>query len=235
MNTKTTKSVTVPVTHVDEARVAEMIASALDKALSNINEPIRAMIAAALAEQPKPSLVSAVVTPEEKQALLDMIMPPGQVMELVPGEVGFAEMTVNYELRSPYAYAPVYATDGSSAMDLHAPSTIPRMFVNSEVTIDTGIAVAVPKGYALLIFSRSGHGFNCHTRLANCVGVIDSDYRGTIRVKLVNDGGGKTLELNGGDRIAQCMLVPAPRINLHEVQQLDNTERGEGGLGSTGA
>jgi dUTP pyrophosphatase len=86
----------------------------------------------------------------------------------------------------------------------------------------------------MLVFSRSGHGFNYLTRLANCVGVIDSDYRGTIAVKLVNDGG-PPFTIKAGDRIAQGLIVPAPRIDFEVVSELEDTVRGEGGFGSTGS
>src|SRR5690606_14138784 len=96
------------------------------------------------------------------------------------------------------------------------------------VTFATGLAFEVPPGWVMLIFSRSGHGFNSNTRLANCVGVIDSDYRGEVKVKLTSDGG--FLKVYDGDRIAQAMLVPAVAVQLVEVDKLSATDRGEGGF-----
>lgn len=101
-------------------------------------------------------------------------------------------------------------------------------------TFDTGLAFEIPPGWVMLIFSRSGHGFKSQTRLANCVGVIDSDYRGQVSVRLTVDAGGG-LSVAHGDRIAQAMLVPIPRVELIEVDELSDTERGAGGFGSTGA
>jgi dUTP pyrophosphatase len=130
------------------------------------------------------------------------------------------------------ARVPTYATDGSGCFDFYARaegtvnSHDPRLF-------DTGVAVEIPEGHVMLIFSRSGHGFNHLTRLANCVGVIDSDYRGTIAAKLVNDGG-PPFTVKAGDRIAQGMIVPVPRVEFQVVSQLEETARGAGGFGSTG-
>lgn len=86
----------------------------------------------------------------------------------------------------------------------------------------------------MLIYSRSGHGFKHGVRLANAVGVIDSDYRGEVQVKLVNDGG-MPFYVNKGDRIAQAMLVPVQQFQLAEVEDLSETARGAGGFGSTGS
>ena len=85
----------------------------------------------------------------------------------------------------------------------------------------------------MLVFSRSGHGFTYGVRLSNCVGVIDSDYRGEIKVAMHNDGFSGYM-VQTGERIAQAMLVPALRCTLKEVDVLSETLRGEGGFGSTG-
>ena len=85
----------------------------------------------------------------------------------------------------------------------------------------------------LLIYSRSGHGFKNDIRLANCTGVIDSDYRGEVKVKLTSDGD-CDFAVNAGDRIAQAMLIPVPKVELMAVTELSDTERGTGGFGSTG-
>ena len=86
----------------------------------------------------------------------------------------------------------------------------------------------------MLIYSRSGHGFKNDVRLANCVGVIDADYRGELMVKLTGDTYGQ-LTIKPGDRIAQAMLVPVMKVHFKEVQELSETVRGAGGFGSTGA
>lgn len=131
--------------------------------------------------------------------------------------------------------APHYATDGAAAMDLcaciDAPVTIPSL---GRQVIPTGIAIALPSPeYAALLFARSGLGIKKGIALANGVGVIDSDYRGEIAVGLVNLSD-RDYTVQPGDRIAQLMITPVARPQLRFVDTLDETERGEGGLGSTG-
>jgi len=87
----------------------------------------------------------------------------------------------------------------------------------------------------MLVFSRSGHGFNHDVRLANCVGVIDADYRGEIRVKLTADSKANPLIVRPGDRIAQALVIPIAQMSFTEVDELSDTTRGTGGFGSTGA
>lgn len=144
-------------------------------------------------------------------------------------------LPIRFTKLSDDAITPTYATDGSAAFDLYATNSLP-MYVGEArpVTFQTGLAVEVPDGHVLLVFSRSGHGFKSGVRLANCVGVIDPDYRGSIDVKLTADEGGG-LMVHAGDRIAQAMLFAAPRLELIEVDSLPSTERGRGGFGSTGA
>lgn len=134
------------------------------------------------------------------------------------------------------AYTPTYATDGSAALDFYACDCEATYFVGEgrPHTIPTGIAIEIPEGHAMLLFSRSGHGFNSRVRLGNCVGVIDSDYRGEIAINLTADIGGG-LAIKRGDRIAQGMIVAAPKVSLIEMDALATTGRGAGGFGSTGA
>ena len=86
----------------------------------------------------------------------------------------------------------------------------------------------------MLLFSRSGHGFKSDIRLSNCVGVIDSDYRGEVCVKLKSDGSSNLL-VKSGDRIAQFMIISLAQCKIIEKDQLGETKRGAGGFGSTGA
>lgn len=127
---------------------------------------------------------------------------------------------------------PEYATDGAAAFDLRADRD-GVVFAGSHETFGTGLAFEVPEGYALLIYSRSGHGFKNQVRLSNCVGVIDSDYRGEVSVQLFNDGS-MFLNVKRGDRIAQAILTKVERATFTEVDLLSETERGTGGFGSTG-
>lgn len=142
----------------------------------------------------------------------------------------------------PDAKLPVYATEGAACFDLRVhPEGWAQHHIDNGVRIDpgqaynfrTGLAFEVPEGQVMLVFSRSGHGFKNGTRLANCVGVIDSDYRGELRVNLHCDGQ-MGLTVHPGDRIAQAMLLPVKRVKFEEVEELSETQRGAGGFGSTG-
>lgn len=143
------------------------------------------------------------------------------------------------------AVVPTYGTDGAACFDLYA-AELPTTFgAKSEVwTFDnekpaifgTGLAFEIPPAYVMMIFSRSGHGFNNDIRMANCVGIIDSDYRGQVKVKLTSDDpSGFPFKVKLGDRIAQAMIVPYPRISFEFTDELSDTQRGTGGYGSTGA
>lgn len=131
---------------------------------------------------------------------------------------------------------PFYASAGAAAMDLHAcldeAVTIPA---GGRKLIPTGIAIALPDpGYVALIFARSGLGIKHGIAPANCVGVIDSDYRGEIMVGLQNSGDAD-YTIQPADRIAQMMITPVLQANVRLVEELDDTARGAGGFGSTGA
>ena len=130
---------------------------------------------------------------------------------------------------------PYYATPGSAAMDLHAcldgAVTIPA---GERRVIPTGLAIALPSAdYVALVFARSGLGIKHGVAPANCVGVIDSDYRGEIRVGLTNLSD-IPYTIQPGDRIAQLMVVPVARAAVLELEELPDTARGAGGFGSTG-
>ena len=142
-------------------------------------------------------------------------------------------MNLKFKRMIPSAILPRYATEGAACFDLHAVSTIGVLPGSSEA-IKTGLSVEIPPGHVMLIFSRSGHGFNNGVRLANSVGVIDSDYRGEIGVKLHNDSG-QFFRVTAGDRIAQAMVIPIPVMAIMEVEELTETARGQGGFGSTGS
>ena len=131
--------------------------------------------------------------------------------------------------------APRYATQGAAAMDIcaciDAPLTIPA---GARAVVSTGIAIALPsKDYVALMFVRSGLGIKKGISLSNGVGVIDSDYRGELRVGLSNNSD-EDYTVMPGDRISQLMVVPVMCPTPVFVDELDEMERGEGGLGSTG-
>lgn len=138
----------------------------------------------------------------------------------------------------PDAILPQYQTAGAACFDLHAVLEDGPVFIHPGEPYDfrIGLAFEVPQHWVMLVYSRSGHGFKSGTRLANCTGVIDSDFRGEMHVKLTQDPGAlSSLMVNHGDRVGQCMLVPAPQWRLLEVDELSVTARGENGYGSTGA
>ena len=124
---------------------------------------------------------------------------------------------------------PYYATPGSAAMDLHA-------CLDEAVTIPAGgrRAIALPSAdYVALVYARSGLGIKHGVAPANCVGVIDSDYRGEILVGLQNSGE-SDFTVQPGDRVAQLMIAPVIQAGIQMVDELDDTARGAGGFGSTG-
>lgn len=131
------------------------------------------------------------------------------------------------------ATIPQYATAGAACFDLHS-LTEGTASKEAPLICDTGLAFEIPEGHVMLIYSRSGHGFKNDTRLSNCVGVIDADYRGEVKVKLAKDSLGGVLNVTKGDRIAQAMVVPVDKVTFEEVDELGSTERGQGGFGSTG-
>lgn len=131
--------------------------------------------------------------------------------------------------------APLFASDGAAAMDLCACIDEPvTLEAGARALLPTGIAIALPDaGYVALLFARSGLGVKKGVCLSNGVGVIDSDYRGEIRVGLVNLGDAP-YTVQPGDRIAQLMVAPVLRPTLTYVEELGDTARGVGGFGSTG-
>ena len=135
------------------------------------------------------------------------------------------------------AVIPRYATPGSACFDLHSINAEDKMVREGRPLIfDTGLSFEIPKDHVMLIFSRSGHGFNSDVRLSNCVGVIDSDYRGEVKVKLINDPSPRwdSLKVRQYDRVAQAMVIPVEQVEFILCDELSATER-FGGFGSTGA
>ena len=130
---------------------------------------------------------------------------------------------------------PFYASAGAAAMDLHACLDEPVTIGPGELArIPTGIAIALPSPeYVALVFARSGLGVKHGIALSNGVGVIDSDYRGEIRVGLTNLSD-TPYTVMPGDRVAQLAVVPVVQAALERAEELDGTQRGAGGFGSTG-
>lgn len=140
-------------------------------------------------------------------------------------------MKVNIKKLVPEAVIPSYAKEGDCGLDLTA--------INTEVVVGTGhgyieyytgLSIEIPDGYVGLIFPRSSIS-NTGLLLANSVGVVDSGYRGEIKCRFKYISG--TAKYNVGDRVAQLVILPYPKIELNEVEQLSSTERGETGFGSS--
>ena len=143
-------------------------------------------------------------------------------------------MTLKIKKLDPRAIIPTYATASSAGADLY------NMMENEvnipphkTVLIKTGLAVEIPEGYVGLVFARSGIASKRGLAPANKVGVIDSDYRGEWMVALHNHSDIEAT-VEGGERIAQVVVVPYLQGTFVEVDELTETDRGEGGFGSTG-
>lgn len=136
------------------------------------------------------------------------------------------------------ATIPQYAHEGDMCFDLYADSvTLKHREDVPCVEIGTGLAFEIPEGWGMKVYSRSGHGFKNHITLANGTGIIDQSYKGELKVKLKAEGaeGARFLNcLKRGDRIAQAMLVPCPKVSFHVIDELSLSERGDNGIGSTG-
>ena len=129
---------------------------------------------------------------------------------------------------------PRYMTDGAAGMDLCAAVSGERVLPPGEVVlIPTGFAVAVPPGHEAQIRPRSGLAVRNAVTVVNAPGTIDADYRGEIQVALINLGR-RPYTLLRGDRIAQMIVAPVTRVEIREVDRLDDSARGEGGFGHTG-
>ena len=140
-------------------------------------------------------------------------------------------MQVKIKKLSPESVTPTYAKDGDAGMDLVA-TTI----VNEEtfqITYGLGVAMEIPYGFVGLVFPRSSIR-KYDLSLTNCVGVIDSGYRGELQATFRKERGVASKKYEIGDKICQIMIIPHPPIQFKEVDELTNTERGEGGFGSTG-
>ena len=130
---------------------------------------------------------------------------------------------------------PRYATPGSAGMDLTAAIDKPlTLEPGKRIGIPTGIIIEIPVGYEGQVRPRSGLAAKFGLSLTNCVGTIDSDYRGEVVALIINHGDGP-YTFEPGERIAQLLITPVPRVEVVEVDEVSDTkERGAGGFGSTG-
>jgi dUTP pyrophosphatase len=129
---------------------------------------------------------------------------------------------------------PSYATAGAAGMDIAAAIDTALVLAPGErEAVSTGFCLAIPEGYEVQVRPRSGLAFKYGVTVANAPGTIDGDYRGEIKVLLINLGA-KAFTINRGDRIAQMVVAPFTQASLNLVDMLDDTARGAGGFGSTG-
>lgn len=130
---------------------------------------------------------------------------------------------------------PRYATSGSAGMDLTAAISDPTTIEpGKRAGVPTGLVLEIPCGYEGQVRPRSGLAARAGITLTNCIGTIDSDYRGEVIVLLINLGE-EPYTIEPGERIAQLLITPVPQVDIIEVEDTSNTlERGEGGFGSTG-
>ena len=143
-------------------------------------------------------------------------------------------MEIRVKKLSPTAQLPTRGSAAAAGYDLYA--DLPeetRIEPHKTVMISTGLSLEIPEGYFGAIFARSGLAARESLRPANCVGVIDADYRGTCMVALHNDSE-ETRTVTPQERIAQLVILPFLSADFREAEELDDTARGAGGFGSTG-
>ena len=127
---------------------------------------------------------------------------------------------------------PAYATEGAAGMDVLAAESV-TLRPGARHAVATGLSVAIPPGYEIQVRPRSGLALKHGVTVPNTPGTIDSDYRGELKVILINHGE-NSFAIQRGDRVAQLVLAPVTLAHWREVDELDETTRGEGGFGSTG-
>jgi len=132
------------------------------------------------------------------------------------------------------AIIPIYAKPGDAGADLVAAESVVLEAGGGRALISTGVAIAIPEGFAGFVQPRSGlalkHGITC----LNTPGLIDSGYRGELKVLLINTDPNETYEVNKGERIAQLVIQKVEECNFQDVEELPDSERGETGFGSSG-
>jgi dUTP pyrophosphatase len=144
-----------------------------------------------------------------------------------------SELAVPVRLTSPEGIVPRYALPGDAGADLSLAEDV-ELAPFERALVGTGVAVAIPEGYAGFVHPRSGLAHRLGLSLVNAPGTIDAGYRGEIKVNLINLDPTTPLTLHRGDRIAQLVVQPVVRASFVPVDVLADSERGDGGHGSTG-
>ena len=145
-----------------------------------------------------------------------------------------SQIQVSIKRLDPSVELPSYAYTGDAGLDLRANETvdIPPL---ERVLIPTGLAIALPEGFAGFVQPRSGMALKRGLSIANTPGLIDSHYRGDLKVIAINLDAHEAIHIERGERIAQLVIQEVPTVQLVEVDELDETDRGAGGFGSSGA
>ena len=144
-----------------------------------------------------------------------------------------ANLTVNIKRLDPTVELPCYAYEGDAGLDLRANEDV-TIAPHERALIPTGLAIALPDGYAGFVQPRSGMALKRGLSIANTPGLIDAHYRGELKVIAVNLDPHDTIHIERGERIAQLVIQAVPVVRLVEVDELDETDRGAGGFGSSG-
>ena len=142
-------------------------------------------------------------------------------------------MKVPVRVLDPDLPLPRYATDGDAGLDLVAAEAV-TLQPGERTAVPTGLAVAIPEGYAGFVHARSGRSLKEGLALANAPGLIDAGYRGELKVIVVNLDRSSPIDIARGDKIAQLVVQRVERVELAPVDDLPESTRGEGGFGSTG-
>lgn len=142
-------------------------------------------------------------------------------------------MDVRIKVLEPGFDVPRYATHGDAGFDLCSTQDI-EIEAGCRSLVPCGFAIEIPDGYAGLVIPRSGLAIKHGISIVNAPGLIDSGYRGEIKVILINTDAKQTFHIKRGDRIAQMMIIAYPAINFVLSDELSGSDRGQGGFGSTG-
>ena len=140
---------------------------------------------------------------------------------------------VSIKILSRDAQIPHMAYNGDAGVDLRSVERI-VLEPQERAMVATGLAIALPEGYAGFVLPRSGLAAKHGISIVNAPGLIDSNYRGELKVILLNTDPDKSFTIEIGDRIAQLIVMPVPTINFEQVEELTESQRGESGFGSSG-
>jgi dUTP pyrophosphatase len=141
-------------------------------------------------------------------------------------------LTIKFKVLNGNVYVPKYQTDGAVGLDLQANENS-TIWPRERALISTGLSVEIPEGYEGQVRPRSGIAVKHGVTVLNSPGTIDSDYRGELKVCLINHGS-SAYQIKIGDRIAQLVICPVAKPAILQINELSGTERGTGGFGSTG-